>query len=433
MREKWGRISEAVRIWWARRGPRGRADPALRPRAARRRAARRSQRLRGRPRRDPQLPAAAAAVGGSRSARRPRHPGSPCSSPSAPTPRWTTAALASHLGPGIEARNHEWWDPDTFVSVGHIGADRIAELVARHARPGRRGPDQPRGCRARRDADRRPGVPARGRRILRRQEYLFPGVSGPELIDVSHWLGALITSADIIGTRGDTPVRALIDEAASLLPGERYALCLVVGSAGLHAAAFGEPRTAWAAATEVAAETHVRYLDAPVRRVLSLIPHKYEDMWTGAKGFYKVEPIVADGGQVVIYAPHIREASDRPAHHRDRLPLPRLLRRSVGPVQGRAVGRPGALDAPARSRHRRPRRRRAPARHRHVGHGDPQLFVRAINLDYLDPAEVDPDGAGRTIPTPSSCPRPARCSTDLEWRMVVAERARLAADASHRG
>ena len=145
-------------------------------------------------------------------------------------------------------------------------------------------------------------------------KYLFPGVSGQELIDVSHWLGALITSADIIGTRGITPVRALIDEAASLVPGDRYALCLVVGSAGLHAAAFGEPRSAWAAAADVAAETHVRYLDAPVRRVLSLIPHKYEDMWTGAKGFYKVEPIVADGGQVVIYAPHIREVSAMHPH-----------------------------------------------------------------------------------------------------------------------
>ena len=61
-------------------------------------------------------------------------------------------------------------------------------------------------------------------------KYLFPGVSGQELIDLSHWLGALITSAEIIGTRGITPVRALIDEAASLVPGERLAFCLVVQS-----------------------------------------------------------------------------------------------------------------------------------------------------------------------------------------------------------
>ena len=58
-------------------------------------------------------------------------------------------------------------------------------------------------------------------------KYFFPGVSGRELIDLSHWLGALITSAEIIGTRGITPVRALIDEAAAMIPGERLALCMV--------------------------------------------------------------------------------------------------------------------------------------------------------------------------------------------------------------
>ena len=146
-------------------------------------------------------------------------------------------------------------------------------------------------------------------------KYFFPGVAGQEIIDLSHWLGALITSADIIGTRGITPVRALIDEAAALIPAETLALCVVAqsGSGALHAAAFGEPRAAWAAAAEVSAETHVRYLDAPVRRVLSVIPEKYDDIWTAAKGFYKLEPVVADGGEVILYAPHItRDLGDAP-------------------------------------------------------------------------------------------------------------------------
>jgi nickel-dependent lactate racemase len=59
-------------------------------------------------------------------------------------------------------------------------------------------------------------------------KYFFPGVSGPELIDLSHWVGALITSAAMIGTRGVTPVRALINEAATMIPAERLALCLVL-------------------------------------------------------------------------------------------------------------------------------------------------------------------------------------------------------------
>ena len=46
-------------------------------------------------------------------------------------------------------------------------------------------------------------------------KYFFPGVSGPELIDASHWLGALITASAIIGTHRDHAGGALIDRAAS--------------------------------------------------------------------------------------------------------------------------------------------------------------------------------------------------------------------------
>ena len=81
------------------------------------------------------------------------------------------------------------------------------------------------------------------------------------------------------------------------------------GSDTLHAAAFGTPEDAWAACAAISAETHVSYLDRSYRRVLSIMPTKYEDIWTAAKGFYKLEPIVADGGEVIIYAPHITQIS----------------------------------------------------------------------------------------------------------------------------
>ncbi|MDA0172589.1 lactate racemase domain-containing protein [Solirubrobacter taibaiensis] len=301
-------------------------------------------------------------------------------------------ALVEHVGPGIAARNHEWWDPDTFVSVGHIGAERLAELSRGMLDHG----VEVRINRAVVEHDVTlivgPVFPHEVVGFSGGNKYLFPGVSGQELIDVSHWLGALITSAEIIGTRGTTPVRALIDEAASLVPGDRYALCLVVGSAGLHAAAFGEPRSAWAAATEVAAETHVRYLDGPVRRVLSLIPRKYEDMWTGAKGFYKVEPIVADGGQVVIYAPHIREVS---AMHPHIVEIGYHCRDYFVGQWDRFKATPwGDL---AHSTHLRGAGTYDPVDGESLrvtvtlATGIPEDVVRAINLDYLDPAAVDPD------------------------------------------
>ena len=40
-----------------------------------------------------------------------------------------------------------------------------------------------------------------------------------------------------------------------------------------------------------------------------MIPERYDDLWTGAKGMYKVEPVIADGGEVVLLAPHITEFS----------------------------------------------------------------------------------------------------------------------------
>jgi nickel-dependent lactate racemase len=150
-------------------------------------------------------------------------------------------------------------------------------------------------------------------------KYFFPGVAGQKIIDVSHWLGALITSAEIIGTTSLTPVRALINDGAALIPAQTYAFCVVTADtqvAALHSISFGDCISSWASAAEISAATHVTYLDAPVRRVLSLVPAMYDEIWTGAKGFYKVEPIVADGGEVILYAPHITEiATSHPQIH----------------------------------------------------------------------------------------------------------------------
>ena len=39
------------------------------------------------------------------------------------------------------------------------------------------------------------------------------------------------------------------------------------------------------------------------------MPSMYKDIWTAAKGMYKLDPAIADGGEVIIYAPHIDEVS----------------------------------------------------------------------------------------------------------------------------
>ena len=312
-------------------------------------------------------------------------------------------ALAAHLGydagalagryPSMTVLNHAWWDRSAFAEVGTISESRIAELSdgllhhAAHVRVNRAVVEHDVTVIV------SPVFPHEVVGFSGGNKYLFPGVSGGELIDLSHWLGALITSAKIIGTRGITPVRALIDEAASMVPGERLAFCMVTKSRtqDLHAMTFADPSAAWAAAADVSAETHIRYLDAPVRRVLSLIPAKYDDMWTGAKGFYKVEPIVADGGQVVLYAPHIREiATTHPAieqigyHCRDYFvkQWDRFKDQRWGDLAHSTHLRgAGTYDEVNGERDRVTVT---------LATGIPEDITRAINLDYLDPAQVDP-------------------------------------------
>jgi lactate racemase len=139
-------------------------------------------------------------------------------------------------------------------------------------------------------------------------KYLFPGIAAPEIIHFTHWLGALITNYEMIGTI-DTPVRAVIDRAAALLNRPLSLVALVVTHEGVAGAFCGDVHAAWRQAAALSARRHILWVDHPFDRVLSVMPRLYDDLWTAAKGMYKVEPAVADGGEVIIYAPHVSEVS----------------------------------------------------------------------------------------------------------------------------
>lgn len=139
-------------------------------------------------------------------------------------------------------------------------------------------------------------------------KYFFPGISGPEVINFTHWLGALITNREIIGTKW-TPVRAVINKAASMIKTPKLFVCPVVKSEGICGVYAGDPESTWSAAADLSSQVHVKYVDHAYQTVLSVMPEMYDDIWTGAKGMYKMEPVVADGGEVIIYAPKITEIS----------------------------------------------------------------------------------------------------------------------------
>ncbi len=204
--------------------------------------------------------------------------------------------------------NHRWDHADSLVTLGTIPAGEISELT---------GGLMAQEVRVRLnlrilDYDHilicGPVFPHEVVGFSGGNKYFFPGIAAAEIINFTHWLGALMTNYNIIGS-GYTPVRAVIDRAAAFIDRPSSCLALVVTSEGLAGLYIGSPQEAWRDAAELSAQKHIKYVDKPFRRVLSVMPQMYDDLWTAAKGMYKMEPAVADGGEVVIYAPHLTEVS----------------------------------------------------------------------------------------------------------------------------
>ncbi|MGW8249232.1 MAG: lactate racemase domain-containing protein [Anaerolineales bacterium] len=221
----------------------------------------------------------------------------------------TPPSKLSKLYPGVKVFQHRWDLDETFTSVGVITRTQVSDLTQ-----GRLASDVTVSVnKILFDYDQLilcgPVFPHEAAGFSGGNKYLFPGVSGPDVIDLIHWLGALETNLEVVGKKV-TATRAVIDHAASYIDIPKLAVCMVTQGSGLAGLFIGEPVPAWSKAADLSAQLHIRYFDKPFLRVLSVIPQMYADLWTGAKGVLKVEPVVADGGEVVIYAPHIREIAN---------------------------------------------------------------------------------------------------------------------------
>ncbi len=233
-------------------------------------------------------------------------------------PPMSREALLRHVGlteeryaaeyADVKLLNHAWKDPNALVTLGVIPADEIETLS---------------GGRLRLEAPVRlnrlildydlllicgPVFPHEVAGFSGGNKYFFPGIAGQEVIDLTHWLGALITSYALIGTV-DTPVRAVMNRAAALIPRQRAAVCSVTVPEGVAGVFVGTPEAAFQSAAALSAQRHIRWTDRTYAQVLSVLPRMYQEIWVGSKGMYKTEPVVADGGEVILYGPHIREIS----------------------------------------------------------------------------------------------------------------------------
>ncbi len=321
-------------------------------------------------------------------------------------PPMSDAALSQLIGqPVVSGRagesrifNHHWDRPETFATLGTIPAAEIEELSG-----GLLVQDVPvRLNRLILDYDHLfvcgPTFPHEVVGFSGGNKYFFPGVSGPEIINFTHWLGALLTSYAIIGARY-TLVRAVIDRAASLIDRPKLCFSMVVKTdpahnAGLAGLYVGTPEEAYAAAADLSSRLHIVWVDRPFQRVLSVMPKMYDDLWTAAKGMYKLEPAVADGGEVIIYAPHIHEISythgrliDEIGYHVRDYFVKQWDRFKDYPwgvlAHSTHLRGIGAFDAERGVE--RPRIRVT------LATGIPRERCRRVNLGYLDPDSINPD------------------------------------------
>lgn len=316
-------------------------------------------------------------------------------------PRMSDQQLSSHVGQPVvdgvsgpaKIFNHRWDLPQTFATLGSIPAREVERIsggllsveVPIHINRLVLDYDQVLIC--------GPVFPHEVVGFSGGNKYLFPGIGGAEIINWTHWLGALLGSYDIIGA-GYTPVREMIDYAAAKLPTPVACLALVVTHDGVSGAYFGPAHEAWKAAAELSSQQHIVWVERPFNRVLSVMPTLYDDLWTAAKGMYKVEPAVADGGEVVIYAPHINEVSythgafiDQVGYHcRDYFlaqwngfaAIPRGVLAHSTHLKGK-----GSYD-PATGIE-------TPRINVTLATGIPEERCRRLNLGYLDPASINLD------------------------------------------
>lgn len=219
-----------------------------------------------------------------------------------------TAAERAERYPNVRIFNHDWTNPQMLQTIGVISRSEAGELTG-----GLLADDVPVTLnRLIFEYDLLlicgPVFPHEVAGFSGGAKYLFPGIAGPDIINFTHWLGALVTSMRTIGIK-DTPVRRIITRAAAFVTRPLLCLAMVMQGQELHGLYIGSHTEAWSSAADLSAQLNITYVDRPFRKVLSAPAEMYDDLWTAAKAMYKTEPAIAGGGEVIIYAPHITEVS----------------------------------------------------------------------------------------------------------------------------
>lgn len=305
--------------------------------------------------------------------------------------------------------DHAWDRPESLVTLGELSAERIEQLT-----DGLMHDSVP----VRINALLAPGVydlvlvfgatmPHEVAGFAGGAKYFFPGVAGPELTHMTHWLGALATIENVIG-RVETPTRRVIEAAAEFIPSPVISFISVStrDKSGLHTYALyaGDIRKALRRAAEISRQIHIKYTGRKYHRVVALLDTHYDEMWVGGKASYKLGGIIEEGGELIIYAPHLNQISATHGKLIEKYgyaPLEQVREMVEGSEELRAnLAVAAHLAHVSYSGSRNAEGRVVPRFRIVLASAVPEESCRRVNLGYMDPRtfnradyENDPDTA----------------------------------------
>ncbi|MCX7590040.1 MAG: lactate racemase domain-containing protein [Kiritimatiellae bacterium] len=168
---------------------------------------------------------------------------------------------------------------------------------------------------------------------------IFVGTGGPEGINKSHFLGAVYGMERMMG-RVNTPVRRVLDYASEHFARDLpivYVLTVVGrnanGELGVRGLFIGDDTECYRLAAELSLKVNFEMLDEPLQKVVVYLdPDEFKSTWLGNKSIYRTRMAIADGGELVVLAPGLKEFGEDPT-------IDRLIR------QYGYVGTPAILKA----------------------------------------------------------------------------------------
>lgn len=144
---------------------------------------------------------------------------------------------------------------------------------------------------------------------------IMVGVGGSDIINKSHFLGAVSNMEKIMG-HADSPVRRLFNYGVDTYLADRPLVFMLTvmakdqatGRMAMRGFFSGQGPDAFNASADLCVRTNLELLDDPLTKVVVFLdPEEFKSTWLGNKAIYRTRMAIADDGELIILAPGLRE------------------------------------------------------------------------------------------------------------------------------